>query len=92
MAVEVEWLSDKKMNTIIEDREFDLLYPSVLFLKEKTGIYIDRYGHKTRVYPAHLRILVQHVMTSNNSGALKETLTFFEHAIQHNEVLCFIGD
>lgn len=91
MSVEVEYLSNKKIYISIDDRQFDLLYPSIHILKEKTGIYIDRYGD-TRVHPAHVSILVRHAVASNTTPALKEVLEFFARAVQQGEVLYFVGD
>jgi hypothetical protein len=63
---------------------------AISYLKAKTGVYIDPYG-TTRVYPDHLRILINFLKDSKDKDII-EFLKFLNLACIEDEVVMALGD
>jgi hypothetical protein len=75
--LDFSYLSDidgSKPHLTLDYKTVQLLNDAFLYLKEKTGIYIDPYG-KTRIYPDHQRILI-HYLLDNKDNQIKKIIAF----------------
>ncbi|KOC91623.1 hypothetical protein [Winslowiella iniecta] len=91
--IDFSYLSDKtgvEPSFIIKDAELNIFEEAFIYLKEKTGIYIDPYS-KTRVYPSHQGILIEYFNKSVEKRA-KEFVEYLKISQKKDEVLIADGD
>ncbi|PIT15212.1 hypothetical protein [Snodgrassella alvi] len=91
--LDFSYLSDtdgSKPSLTLDYKTTQLLNDAFLYLKEKTGIYIDPYG-KTRIYPDHQRILINYLV-KNKDNEIKKLVAFLSEAISKDEVIIADGD
>ncbi|MDK1227720.1 hypothetical protein [Cronobacter turicensis] len=62
-----------------------------MFLKEKTGVYVDPYG-KTRIYPEHQKILIKYLESKSKDGDVAAFVEFLLSSISQDEVIIADGD
>ena len=92
MGVDIVCVSDKTRQYTIEEAEYALLYPAIVALKKRTGIYIDQYSDTKHVHFEHLRIIAEHAAASEHGGKLHDLLIFLNQAIAARDSLNFYGD
>lgn len=91
--LDFSYLSDSdgsKPSLILHDKTIRKLESPFLYLKEKTGIYIDPYG-KTKIYPEHQRILINYMAKIKDADVIKFTY-FLIKASDENEIVIADGD
>ncbi|MDK1144024.1 hypothetical protein QMS75_15900 [Cronobacter sakazakii] len=92
--LDLSYLSDDIGNgpsLILNDRVIRKLEDSFLFLKEKTGVYVDPYG-KTRIYPEHQKILIKYLESKNKDDDIAAFVAFLLSSISQDEVIIADGD
>ncbi|EOI3446291.1 hypothetical protein ACMSWW_004384 [Cronobacter turicensis] len=62
-----------------------------MFLKEKTGVYVDPYG-KNRIYPEHQKILIKYLESKSKDGDVAAFVEFLLSSISQDEVIIADGD
>ncbi|AWQ48547.1 hypothetical protein WCU37_15320 [Serratia marcescens] len=91
--LDFSYLSDtdgSKPSVILNDKKVQLIESSLLYLKGKTGVYVDPYG-KTRIYPDHQKILISHLL-DNKDEDIKKLVSLFIEAVSLDEVIIADGD
>ncbi|ELY4324005.1 hypothetical protein DOX44_003785 [Cronobacter turicensis] len=76
---------------ILNDRMVMKLEVLFLFLKEKTGVYVDPYG-KTRIYPEHQKILIKYLESKSKDGDIAAFVEFLVDCIYQDGVIIAYGD
>ncbi|EOV8837311.1 hypothetical protein ACNY9Y_004392 [Cronobacter dublinensis] len=92
--LDLSYLSDDIGNgpsLVLSDRAVRKLEDSFLFLKEKTGVYVDLYG-KTRIYPEHQKILIKYLESQNKYDDISAFVAFLLSSISQDEVIIADGD
>ena len=60
MSIGFQWTGESpkdEPSCVLDDRTIELLDPAWAYLADKTGIWIDPYGH-SRISPAHAQLLL----------------------------------
>ena len=82
--------ADKKPSIDLDLHDIDILEDAFIYLKKKTGVYIDPCGD-TKIYPDHQRMVMDFLAASRDKRIIKFR-EFFKAASDMNEVLFACGD
>ncbi|WP_336282325.1 hypothetical protein [Cronobacter dublinensis] len=92
--LDLSYFSDDSGNgpsLILNGRVVRKLEDAFLFLKEKTGVYVDPYG-KTRIYPEHQKILIKYLKSKNKDDDITAFVAFLSSSMSQDEVIIADGD
>ncbi|MCZ5215761.1 hypothetical protein ACBQ92_16270 [Escherichia fergusonii] len=93
MMLDVSYFSDKcgcEPSIQLKDKTISMLDDAFIYLRSKTGVYIDCYG-KTILYPEHQKIVIDYLRDNNNEEFVK-FIRFLLTASKSHEVVIFDGD
>ncbi|ELY2785544.1 hypothetical protein ACMS1L_004360 [Cronobacter turicensis] len=76
---------------ILNDRMVMKLEGLFLFLKEKTGVYVDPYG-KNRIYLEHQKNLIKYLESKSKDGDIAAFVEFLVDCIYQDGVIIAYGD